>query len=65
MIAIGVPGQGSVVVLDKTASGWQEIGISTQSVGAATRFGAAVAIDNDWLAVGSPGENKVYLYLCN
>ncbi len=65
MIAIGVPGQGSVVVLDRTASGWQEIGISTQAVGAATRFGAAVAIDNDWLAVGAPGENKVYLYLCN
>jgi hypothetical protein len=65
MIAIGVPAHNGVVVLDKTASGWQEISISTQAVDPASRFGAAVAVDNDWLAVGAPGENKVYLYRCN
>lgn len=66
-IAIGVPGSGSVVLLEKNASGWQEIsGVQpTTTTTTQTRFGAALSIDNDWLAVGAPGEGRVYLYRCN
>lgn len=66
-IAIGVPGDGGVVMLERANNDWQEISVAKPEITKPerSRFGAALAMDNDWIAVGAPGESRVYLYLCN
>lgn len=66
-IAIGVPGDGGVVMLERATNDWQEISVAKPEITKPerSRFGAALAMDNDWIAVGAPGESRVYLYRCN
>jgi hypothetical protein len=64
-VVIGVPGSGDVVVLEKSGDGWKELPVVPASTsGASSLLGAAVALDGDWLAVGAPGEGRIYVYLC-
>ncbi len=64
-VVIGVPGSGDVVVLEKSVDGWKELPVVHASApGASSQLGAAVALDGDWLAVGAPGEGRIYVYQC-
>ena len=64
-VVIGVPGSGDVVVLEKSGDGWKELPVVPASTsGASSLLGAAVALDGDWLAVGAPGEGRIYVYQC-
>lgn len=64
-VVIGVPGSADVVVLEKSGDGWKELPVVHASApGASSLLGAAVALDGDWLAVGAPGEGRIYVYQC-
>lgn len=64
-VVIGVPGSADVVVLEKSGDGWKELPVVPASTsGASSLLGAAVALDGDWLAVGAPGEGRIYVYQC-
>ena len=65
-IALGIPGQADVVVIERASDTWQELRLDHrgQAPSQSSRFGAALAMDGNLLAVGAPGEGSIYVYDC-
>ncbi|MFO1078354.1 MAG: hypothetical protein U1E73_11590 [Planctomycetota bacterium] len=59
-----VGSNGKAYVYRRGSSGWSRLATLSDSGGAATGFGNAVAVDDRWFAVGAPsdGSGKVKLY---
>lgn len=51
----GISNAGSVAVFDRSGSGWTRVAHLTEDVQQAARFGTAVAVSGDTIAIGAPG----------
>lgn len=63
-------GKGAAYIMEKGAQGWTQLQrLEPETLGLGARFGASVAIDGEWLAVGAPNDTgasmltgAVYMY---